>query len=106
MCRPARPGDLAEFGGRQAAELAAVEFAVGGEGDVVDVEIEPHADGVGGDDVIDVAVLEHVDLRVSRARRKGPENHRRAAALAAQKFGDGVDLLRRESDDGAAPGQA
>ncbi len=30
--------------------MAAVELAVGGEGDVVDVEVEPHADGVGGDE--------------------------------------------------------
>ena len=63
-------GDLREFGRRQAAELIAVELAVGGEGDVVDVEIEAHADGVGGDEIIDVAVLEHLDLRVARARRQ------------------------------------
>ena len=33
-------GDLAELGGGEAAELEAVELPVGGEGDVVDVEIE------------------------------------------------------------------
>ena len=62
------PGDLREFGRVEAAELIAVLFAVGGEGDVIDVEVEPHADRVGGDEIIDVAVLEHRHLRVARAR--------------------------------------
>ena len=75
-------GDLREFGRRQAAELVAVELAVGGEGDVVDVEIEAHADGVGGDEVIDVAVLEHLHLRIARARRQRAQHHGGAAMLA------------------------
>jgi hypothetical protein len=62
------PGDLGEFRRRQAAELIAVIFAVGGEGDVIDVEIEAHADGVGGDEIIDVAVLIHRNLRIACAR--------------------------------------
>ena len=62
-------GDLAEFGGSQTAVLPAVELAVGGEGDVIDVEIEAHADRVGGDDIIDVAVLIKVDLGVAGAWR-------------------------------------
>ena len=103
---PRAPRDLTEFGRRQATELPPVEFAVGGEGDVVDIEIEPHADRVGGDDIIDVAVLEHVDLGVSRARRKRAEHNRRPATLAAQEFGDGVDLLGRKGDDGAATRQS
>ncbi len=95
-------GDLAELGGRQRPGLVAVELAVVGEGDVVDVEIEAHADGVGGDEEIDVAVLVHVDLRVAGAGRERAHHHRRAAALAADQFGDGIDLARREGDDGRA----
>src|SRR5262249_9229480 len=41
--------DLPEFGGGQPAVLIAVELSVGGEGNMVDVEIEAHADRVGGD---------------------------------------------------------
>ena len=63
------PGNLAEFSGIELAELVAVELAVGGKSDVVDVEVEPHADRVGRDQIIDVAVLVERDLRVSRARR-------------------------------------
>ena len=98
-------GDLRELGGVELAELVAVELAVGGEGDVIDVEIEPHADGVGGDQVIDVAGLVELDLGVARARRQRAHHHRGAAALAADQFGDGVDLVGRERDDGAAPRQ-
>ena len=37
--------------------------------------------------------------------RQRPHHHRRAAALAADQFGDGVDGLGGEGDDGAAPRQ-
>ena len=53
-----------------------------GEGDVVDVEVEAHADGVGRDQVVDLARLVQRDLRVARARRERAEHDRRAAALA------------------------
>src|SRR6187455_3724308 len=39
-------GDLRKLGRIELAELIAVELAVGGEGDVVDVEIEAHANRV------------------------------------------------------------
>ena len=99
-------GDLAELGGVEPAVVPAVELAVSGEGDVIDVEVQPHADGVGGDDVVDVAGLVHVDLGVAGARRQGAQHHGSAAALAADPLGDGVDLLRREGDDGRARRQA
>jgi hypothetical protein len=35
------PGDLTELGRKELAEAEAVELAVGREGDVVDVEVEP-----------------------------------------------------------------
>ena len=98
-------GDLREFGRVELAELVAVEFAVGGEGDVIDVEIEAHADGVGRDQIIDVAGLVERDLGVAGARRQRAQHHGGAAALAADQFGDGVDLVGRERDDGGAPRQ-
>ncbi len=60
--------DLRELRRVEPAELIAVIFAVGGKRDVIDVEVQPHADGVGGDEIIDVAVLEHLDLRIACAR--------------------------------------
>ena len=100
---PGAAGDLRELGRRQAAELVAVIFAVGGEGDVVDVEIEAHPDRIGRDEVIDIAVLEHRDLRVSGTGRQRAEHHGRAAMLAADQFRDGIDFIGRERDDRGAP---
>ena len=103
-CRRAWRGRRGRRTGRarrvEPAKLIAVEFPVGGKSDVVDVEIEAHADGVGGDEIIDIARSDRGDLRIARARRERAEHNRGAAALAADQFGDGVDLLRREGDDG------
>ena len=43
-------------------------------------------------------------LRVRGLKR--PHHHRRAAAMAADQFGDGVDRVGGEGDDGAPPRQA
>ena len=94
--------DLRELGRIEPAELIAVVFAVGGERDVIDVEVEPHADRIGGDEIIDVAVLEHLDLRIACARRERAQYDGSAAMLAADQFGDGVDFIGRERDDRGA----
>ena len=98
-------GDLAEFCGGELAELVAVELAVLREGDVIDVEVQPHADGVGRHQIVDVAVLVERDLRVAGAGRQRAQHHGRPALLAADQFGDGVDLVGREGDDRAAARQ-
>ena len=46
------------------------------------------------------------DLGVAGAGRERPHHHRGPAAVPADQFGDGVDRVGRERDDGAAPGQA
>ena len=53
---PAR--DLAELGGIELAETEAVELLVGCERDVIDIEVQSHADGVGRDEIIDVTGLQ------------------------------------------------
>ena len=73
---------------------------------MVDVHVEAHADGVGRHQEVDLAGLEEFDLGVAGARAERPHHHRRPAAMAADQFGDGVDGLGREGDDGAPPGQA
>ena len=98
--------DLRHFGDRQAAVAAAVEFLQAGEGDVGDVHVEAHADGVGGDEIIDLAALEHRDLGVAGRGRKRAHDDRGAALEAAQHLGERVDLLGREGDDRAARRQA
>ncbi len=94
--------DLADLARRQIAEGLPVELAHGGEGHVIDVEVQSHADGVGGDDEVDVARLVERDLRVAGSRRQRAEHHGRAAALASDELGDGIDLVGGEGDDGRA----
>ena len=72
---------------------------------MIDVEIEAHADRVGGDQIIDVAGLIERDLGVARARRQRAQYDRGAAALTPNEFGDGVDFVGRERDDRGATRQ-
>ncbi len=99
-------GDLRHLGDAQPPRAASIELAQAREGDVRDVHVEAHADGVGGDEKIDLAGLIHRDLCVARAGRKRAHHHRRAAAQPAQHLGDGVNLLGGEGDDDRALGQA
>ena len=69
---------------------------------MIDVEVETHADRVRRDDIIDIAVLIEFDLGVAGSWAERADHHRRAAPLALDPLGDGVDLLGRKGDDGAA----
>ena len=93
------PGDLRHFGDGQPAVAAAVELVESGEGDMGDVHVEAHADGIRGDQIIDLAALEHGNLRVARGGRQGAHDDCRAASEAAEHLGERVDLLGGEGDD-------
>ena len=96
------PGDLGHFRWKQPPHPHPVEFGEACKGDVVDVEIEAHADRIGGDDVIDLSVLEQFDLAVARLRAQRAHHHRRAAAKPPQHLGHGIDLFGTEGDDRAS----
>ena len=103
---PGAAGDLAHLGGGELAEAGAVVLPVRREGDVVDVEVEAHPDGIGCDEVVHVARLVHLDLGVAGPGGERAEHHCGAPALTPDQLGNGVDLLGRERDDRGAPGQA
>ncbi len=96
------PGNLRHFGRDQPPGADPVELGQPGKGDVGDIEVEPHPDRIGGDDVIDLAILEQRDLLVARFRAQRPHHHRRATAKPAQHFGDRIDLFGTEGDDRTA----
>ena len=100
------PGDLGDLMRVEAAHATAVELAQAGEGDMVDVHVQSHADRVGSDQEINFAGLEEVHLGVACARTERTHDHSRAAALAADKLSDGVDGVGGKRDDRAAAGQA
>ena len=64
---PGAPGDLGQFLGIKLAHPVAIKLSSGRKGDVLDVEIEPHADRVSGHQIIDIAVLIQSHLRVAGA---------------------------------------
>ncbi len=97
---PGPPGDLGQFVREQVAHAPPVEFPGRRKGHVTDIEVQAHADGVGGDQKIDLALLIHRHLRVARARAERPHHHRRAAHLAADQLGNGIDVVDRETDNG------
>ena len=61
--------DLAELTRRQATVMMAIELAHRSKSDVVDVEIEPHADRIGGHEIFHITILVERDLGVARAWR-------------------------------------
>ena len=89
-------GDLAELGGIELAKPEAVELPRRGEGDVIDIHVQAHADGIRRDEEVDVARLVERDLGIAGARRQGAHDDGGTAALAADQLGDGIDALGRE----------
>ena len=76
------------------------------EGDMTDVEVQAHPDGVGRHKEINVAVLIECHLRIARPGRQRAHDDGAAPPLAADQFGDGIEILDREADDGAAVSHA
>ena len=70
--RPARPAIWRDLLRIEPTRAPAVELAQAGEGDMVDVHVEPHADRVGRDQEVDLAGLEQFDLRVAGAGDSEP----------------------------------
>ena len=103
----ARPaGNLGKLRGRQFPVIFAVELSQAGDRDMIDIHVQTHADRIGRHEIIDLTGLIHLDLGIAGARAERAENHRRTATLAAHQFGNGINFVDRERDNGAAPRQA
>ena len=76
---PGPPGNLAQLMGHQFAHPAAIEFRIPRKGHMGNIEIQPHADRVGCDEVIDVAVLVQFHLGIPGPGRQRAHDHRSAA---------------------------
>ena len=97
---PGAASDLRDFLCRQRAWLMAIKLVQRGECHMVHIHIEAHADGICRDQEIHFPVLIERDLRIARARRKPSHHHGATATPAAHRFGNGVDFLSAEGDDG------
>ncbi len=103
---PGATRDLRHFRCGQPAAAHAVELGQTGKGDMIEIEVESHPDRIGRDEVIDLARLEQIDLRIAGAGAQRAGHHRSPAAQAAQHFGGGIDFLGRKRDHRRALGQA
>ena len=63
--------------------VLAIKLAQRRKRDVIDVEIETHANSIGGDQEFDIARLVESDLSIARARRQCTQNNSGTTALAA-----------------------
>ena len=77
----------------------AIELARAGKGDVIEIEVEAHADRVGGDQKFDLTRLIEGHLRITRARRQRAQHHGCTAALTPDQLGDRINFRRRKSDN-------
>jgi hypothetical protein len=100
------PGDLGEFRCRQVARRPSVEFAQARKGDMDQIHVQAHADGVGRHQIIHLARLIHLDLGVAGARAQRAHDNGTAAALAAHHLGDAIDLGGGKSHHRTARGQS
>src|SRR5690606_15506536 len=64
---PGAPGNLAHFSRIEVPELVSVELSLLSEGHMTDIEIEPHADRIRGDEIFDVPFLIKTDLGIAGA---------------------------------------
>ena len=75
---------------------------------MLQVQVEPHADGIGSDQAVHLAGLVETHLGIARARAERPQHHSASALEPADAFGKRVDRLAREGDNGVPglePGQ-
>ena len=103
---PGTTRDLRQLRGAQQPMTAAIKLSFLGKSHMVDIHVQPHANGIGGDQKIDLARLIHLDLGVSGARAQAAHHNGRAAALLANSLGNGINIIGRKSRHGAASGQA
>ena len=76
-----------------------VEFRRAGKGDMIDIQVQPHADGIRRHQVIHVTVLIKCHLRVPRPRAQRAHHHRRAALLPPDQLRQRIDAVDGKRDD-------
>ena len=99
---PCASGNLRHLGDSQPPSPRSVELGKAGESNVRDIEVKAHANGVGRDQIVNLARLEHRDLSVACSRGESAHDHRCTAPQPAKRFGNGVNLLDGKGHDSRA----
>ncbi len=97
---PARAtGNLGQLVWRKLAHTAPIKLAERRKRHVVNIKVQPHADGICGHQKINITVLIKLDLRVAGAWAQRPHHNRRAALLSPQQFSDGINIVDRKPNN-------
>jgi hypothetical protein len=101
---PGAPRDLPDLCRLEVARFAAVELAHRSERHVPDVEVQTHADCIGGHDPVDLAGLIHRDLRVACTGREHAQHDCGSTPARAQPLRGFENLVDGERDHRATRG--
>ncbi len=66
---------------------------------MADIKVQTHADGIGGHQIIHIAILVQIHLRIARAGAKRAHHHRATALGAADQLGNGIDVFDGKPDN-------
>ena len=94
--------DLGQLVGGQRAHAPPIKFRQRRKSNMINVQVQSHANRIGRDQKIDFTVLIHVDLCIARARAQRTHHYGRTALLTADQFSDGIDTINGKSDNGRA----
>ena len=97
---PGAASDLRDFLGGERTRLMAIKLVERGECHMVHIHVEAHANRIRRHQEIHFPVLIKRHLRIAGARRKPTHHHGATATPAAHSFGNGVNFLRAEGDNG------
>ena len=103
---PGAAGDLGYFRRGKFPHAPPVKFRGTGETHMVNIHIEPHADGVRRHQIIHIAVLVKLDLLVAGAGTERAHHHRDAALLPPEHLGIAINIMGREGHQRRAPVKA
>ena len=93
------PGNLCEFFGLQVPHPATIKLGQRGKCDMADIKVQPHANGIRSNEIVDIAVLIHFDLRIAGARRQCPHDNGGTAFCAAQQLSNRIYIFTRKPDN-------
>ncbi len=81
---PGAARDLTDLWRAKPTRLPPVKLAGFCEGDVIDVHVQTHANGIGGNQIVNFAGLVHLNLLVAGSRAQRTQHHRAATPHALQ----------------------
>src|SRR3546814_4280123 len=85
-------GDLRHLSDGQPTHAPPIELAQRSKGDMGDIHVQPHADGVGSDQIIHLARLKHGDLTIARMGRQ--RAHHDGSARSEEHTSELQSLMR------------